>query len=97
MVKPGAKPDLAAGSDPPAAERFVHHRPDDHETEAIHHDDCVDHDHDHNRPVNERSRLNAVEPRLLGGRDRALLIQLSARPVAHRPGPPGTVILEGRR
>jgi hypothetical protein len=58
MVKPGAKPDLAAGSDPTAAERFVHHRPDDHETEAIHHDDDII-DHDHDRPVNERSRLSA--------------------------------------
>jgi hypothetical protein len=54
MGKPGAKPDLAAGSDPPAAERFVHQRPDDHETEAIHHD-IIDHNHD--RPVNERSPL----------------------------------------
>jgi hypothetical protein len=57
MVKPGAKPDLAARSDPPPAERFVHHRPDDHETEAIHHDDSVDHDHDHDRPANERSTV----------------------------------------
>jgi hypothetical protein len=81
-----AKHNFAARSDPPAAERFVHHRPDDHETEAIHHDDIIDHDHDHdhNRPVNERSRLSAVEPRLLGGRDRALLIQ-------------SLVILKGRR
>jgi hypothetical protein len=55
MVKRGARPDVAAGSDPPGAERFVHHRPDDHETEAIHHDDIIDHhDHDHDRPVNER-------------------------------------------
>ncbi|HEX5879044.1 MAG TPA: hypothetical protein VF468_12125 [Actinomycetota bacterium] len=73
MVKPGAKSDLAARCDPPAAERFVHHRPDDHETEAIHHhdDDIIDHDHD--RPVNERdealwigsgsqSRLSAALP-----------------------------------
>ena len=55
MVKPGAKPNVATGSDPPAAERFVHHRPDDHETEAVHHDDdIIDHDHDHDRPVNDR-------------------------------------------
>jgi hypothetical protein len=64
MAKPGDKPNLAAGSDPPAAERFVHHRPDGHETGAIHHhdDDIIDHDHDHDRPANERSRLSAVEP-----------------------------------
>jgi hypothetical protein len=80
MVESGAEPDLPAGSDPPAAERFVHHRPDDHETEAIdHHDDDVI-DHDHDRPVNERSRLSAVESRLFGDRDRALLVQLRARP-----------------
>jgi len=63
MAKPGAKPNLAAGSDPPAAERFVHHRPAGHETGAIHHDDdIIDHDHDHDRPANELSRLSAVEP-----------------------------------
>jgi hypothetical protein len=64
MAKPGDKPNLAAGSDPPAAERFVHHRPDGHETGAIHHDDIIDHDHDHDhdRTANERSRLSAVEP-----------------------------------
>jgi hypothetical protein len=72
MVKPGAKPDLAARCDPHGAERFVHHRPDDHETEAIHHDDDII-DHDHDRPVNERdealrigsgsqSRLSAALP-----------------------------------
>jgi ABC-type Zn2+ transport system substrate-binding protein/surface adhesin len=75
VVKPGANLDLAAGSDPPAAERFVHHHPDDHddhETEAIHHDDIIDHDHD-DRPVNDRdeafwfasapqSRLSAALP-----------------------------------
>jgi hypothetical protein len=57
-VKRGAKPNLAAGSDP-AVERFVHHRrPDDHETEADDHDDdIIDHHHDHNRPVGERSAL----------------------------------------
>jgi hypothetical protein len=94
MVKSGAEPDLPAGSDPPAAERFVHHRPDDHQTEAIHHhDDVIDHDHDHDRPVNERSRLSAVEPRLLGDRDRALVVQLRARPRDRQ----GIVILEGRR
>ena len=55
MVKRVARPHVAAGSDPPGAERFVHHRHDDHETEAIHHhDDIIDHDHDHDRPVNER-------------------------------------------
>ena len=81
MVKPGAKPNVAAGSDPPAAERFVHHRPDDHETEAVHHDDdIIDHDHDHDRPAHERSHLSAVEPLLLGDRDRALLVQLRAGP-----------------
>ena len=62
MAKPGARLNLAAGSDPPAAERFVHHRPDDHETGAIHHDDDDIIDHDHDRPANERSRLSAVEP-----------------------------------
>ena len=54
MAKPGAKPNVAAGSDPPAAERFVHHRPDDHETEAVHHHDDDSIDHDHDRPVNDR-------------------------------------------
>jgi hypothetical protein len=75
MVRPGARPDVAAGSDPPAAKRFVHHRPNDHETEAIHDDNIIDHDHDHDRPVNERdealriasasqSRLRAALPAL---------------------------------
>lgn len=75
MVRRGTRPDVTAGSDPPGAERFVHHRPDDHETEAIHHDDIIDldHHHDHDRPVNERdealriawasqSRLRATLP-----------------------------------
>jgi hypothetical protein len=56
MAEPGAKPDVAARPDPPAAERLVHRRPDDHETQAVHHDDhLIHHDHDHHRPVNERS------------------------------------------
>ena len=98
MARPGAKPDFAAGPDPPAAERFVHQRPDDHETEAIHHDDdFIHHDHDHDRPVNERSRLSAVEPRLLGGRGRTLLVRLGARPgwrtVLDRLG----IVILGRR
>ena len=53
MANPGAKPNVAARCDPHGAERFVHHRPDDHETEAIHHDDDII-DHDHDRPVNHR-------------------------------------------
>ena len=57
MAKPGAKPNVAAGSDPPAAERSVHHRPDDHETEAVHHDDDVI---DHDRPVNDRDEALRV-------------------------------------
>ena len=96
MVKPGAKLDLAAGSDPPAAERFVRHHPDDHddhETEAIHHDDIIDHDHDHDdRPVNDRDealriasasqfRLSAALPaHLLAAGSRTGLDGHTARP-----------------
>jgi hypothetical protein len=100
MVKPGAKPNVAAGSDPPAAERFVHHRPDDHETEAVHHDDdIIDHDHDHDRPVNDRDealriasasqfRLSAALPAhlLAAGSRTALTVirSMSPRPVRRR-------------
>ena len=55
-VERGPGPDHVAGSGPPAAQRFVHHRPDDHETEADHHHDDR-HDHDHDHPVSERSAL----------------------------------------
>jgi hypothetical protein len=84
MVKPGAKPDLAARSDPPAAERFVHHHPDDHETEAIHHDDDII-DHDHDEPANEHSRLSAVEPACSATVTGPCWCSSAPGPVAHRP------------
>ena len=81
----GAKPDLAVGSNPPAAERSAHHRPDDHQTEAIDHDDIIDHHHhDHDRPVNERSALTTG---CLGGSNLSGQLTLKRRRV---PGGCGT-------
>ena len=60
-----AKPDLAVGSNPPAAERSAHHRPDDHQTEAIDHDDIIDHHHhDHDRPQRALRLDNRLSRRL---------------------------------
>jgi hypothetical protein len=81
MVKPGARLDLATGSDPHAAERFDHH-PDDHETEAIYHDDDII-DHDHDRPANERSALVTTGDR--GGSN--LSDQLTSDVGSDRTGP----------
>jgi hypothetical protein len=85
-VKPAAKPDLAVASNPPAAERSAHRRPDDHQTEAIDHDDIIDHHHhhDHDRPVNERSALTTG---CLGGSTLSGQLTLKRRRV---PGGCGT-------
>ena len=87
MAKPGDKPNLAAGSDPPAAERFVHHRPDGHETGAIHHDDIIDHDHDHDRPANERwyLKISVVHPNELGPAELTRWRQLHGHPELANP------------
>jgi hypothetical protein len=52
MVEWGANPDLVEGPEPPAAERSIHYRADDHQAKGAHYDRDNDPDPDDHRDDN---------------------------------------------